>query len=138
MNKIAVENVVFCENVRPEMHGKHTLLGVSAPELNLSQIPGVISVAIWISGTPSGMGPFEADFRALDVDKNAIVSANMKGDIGGVGKISIVIGPMPLPINKAGDYIFEWNFDGKKWDKIGTLRINYMAPVVAVTPAPTA
>lgn len=135
MNKITVENVVFCENFRQEVGGKYTLLGVFAPELSVSEIPATISLAIWISGTPSALGAFTADFRTLDVDKKEVIKGKMDGEFSGSGKSSIVIGPMPLQIQKAGDYTFEWKFGGKEWDRIGALRIHYTGPNVTVSPA---
>jgi hypothetical protein len=125
MNKIAVENVAFCEDVRQEVGGKYTLLGVFAPELSVREIPATMSLAIWISGTPSQPGLFTADFRALDVDKNSVISGKMEGEFSSSGKSSVVIGPMPLPIQKEGEYTFEWKFADNKWEKIGTLRIHH-------------
>jgi hypothetical protein len=127
MNKITVENVAFCENVRQEVGGKYTLLGVFAPELSVIEIPATIVLAIWISGTPNAAGTFEADFRALGTDKISLISGKMEGEFSSTGKSSVVIGPMPLPIQKAGDYTFEWKFSDGKWEKIGTLRIHHVA-----------
>ena len=138
MKTFKIENVVFCETFRPEVGGKYTLLGASAPELTIAVLPAVISVSIWFSGTVSEAGPFEAEFRAFDVDKNAMLKATMKGAIAGTGVTSLAIGPMPLQIQKAGDYIFEWSVNGGKWGKIGKLRINYAAAVLATTPVPIA
>ena len=133
MNNIRIDNVVFCENARSEVGGKHTLLGVFASELHISAIPAVLSIAIWVSGTPLAAGPFEADFRVIDSKKNVLVKAKMGGDIGGTGKTALVIGPMPLSVNEEGNFTFEWNFGNKKWTKIGTLSIHLANPANAVT-----
>lgn len=136
MNKIKIENVVFCEDARPELGGKFTLLGVSSPELDIPVIPAHIKIAIWISGTAWREGSFDVDFRARDVGGNVVIKGNMKGNIEGTGKCSIVIGPMPLFVQKAGDFIFEWKFSDNRWNKIGILRVNYLAPDVEVRTVP--
>lgn len=128
MNKLKIENVIFCENIRAELDGKHTLLGASAPELNIMVLPATISVAVWISGTPSAVGPFEADFRILSVDKIELIKGKMNGEFHGTAKTSMVVGPMPLLVDKSGDYSFEWSFGDTKWDNIGVLRIHHVNP----------
>ena len=116
-----------------EVGGKYALLGAYAPELNISEIPATIPIALWISGTPSGIGSFEAEFRALGVNGDALVNGKMNGDFGALAKTSMVIGTLPLMISGGGDYTFEWNFGDTKWEKIGTLRIHH-APITVVNP----
>lgn len=138
MNKIKIENVVFCEDVRSEVGGKHTLLGVSGPELNIIEIPGLISVALWIHGRASNIGPIDIDFRVLDHKKQAKIKGRITGETGESHTCVFVIGPMPLHIQEAGDYIFEWRPDGMKWGKIAVLRINYVPQSEVVKAPPTA
>lgn len=138
MNKIKIENAVFCEDARQEIGGKYTLLGVGGSDLNISEIPAFIRVAIWIYGSASAEGKFEAEMRGLDVDKQPLVKVELKGQIDQSKKCALLLGPMPLQIKKAGNYIFEWRSGDKKWSKIGTLRLNYVPPSDVIKTAPTA
>ena len=126
MSKLNIENVIFCESVRPEIGGKHTLLGASAPELNIAEIPSNIFVAIWISGTPTNLGPFTSKFKAKDASGTNLIEADLNGEFTTLGKTSMVIGSFPLMINSEGVYSFEWNFDNTKWEKIGELLIHHV------------
>ena len=137
MNNLKIDSVVFCEGVRTELGGKHTLLGATAPELNISNLPAAIPVVIWISGTPSTAGPFEAEFRAVGEKRNVLVKAKLGGEIGGTGKVALVIGPMTLPVEVEGDFVFEWNFGAKKWTRIGKLRIQLAKNNAITNPSPS-
>ena len=138
MLEFKIENVAFCENARSEIGGKFTLLGVTAPELNMSTIPSVISIAIWISGVPSAPGPFQAEIRALDTEQNPLIKAMLKGVVSGGGRSSFVIGPMPIAINAVGNYTFEWKFEELDWAKIGFLEIKLDQNHPNVIPSSTA
>ena len=134
MNKLKVENIVFCESVRSEVGGKHTLLGAFAPELNIAEVPANILMAIWVSGTPSGIGQFDAEFRALGVDGTTLLNAQINGDFAALGKTSMIIGSFPLAVKEAGEYSFEWNFGNSKWDKIGKLLIHHTPASILSSP----
>lgn len=132
MNKFKVESVVFCEAIRQEIGNKHTLLGVSAPEVNISEIPATIPVALWISARPTSIGPFRIDFRVLDVDKKEIVKAEAGGEIAALGRMVLVLGPLPVNVVKPGDYEFAWAFGDDQWENIGTYKINLVEPEITV------
>lgn len=127
MNKLKIENVVFCEHIRAEVGGKHALLGVFAPELNIAELPSTVPMGIWISGTATGVGPFDGEFRALSPDRTKLIGAKLNGEFAGLAKTSIVIGNFPMTFTTAGEYVFEWNFGNTKWDKIGKLLIHHVS-----------
>lgn len=126
MTEIIAEDVVFCEGFRNEVGGKQTLFGVSAPEINISQLPAVLAYAVWISGRPSSIGSFNLEFRVRDEEGHDLVKGEMGGELNGLGLIAIPIGPFPLNIERQGNFIFEWCFDKVNWKTIGTLKINQM------------
>ncbi len=126
MIRLKVENFAFCEDARLEASGKHVLIGVSAPILNVAQMPANISIALWFSAIPSQTGTTEIDFRVRSPNKIVIVKGKMNVTISAISPASFVLGPMPLALGEAGDYSFDWSFDSKKWEKIGVLRINYV------------
>lgn len=134
MNEIIAQDVVFCEGFRNEIGGKHTLFGVSAPEINIPQLPAVIVYAVWISGKPTAIGTFNIEFRARNEDGLDLVMGKLGGETNGLGLLSIPIGPFPLSIEKQGDIIFEWSFDNVNWKKIGTLKINLLPLLTSETP----
>lgn len=125
MTKIAIDNVVICEDVRHELRGKFTIVGVSVPELNVVSFPANLRVALWVSGTPSELGEFDIAVRAINPDGKTIVEGGLKGEIKSLSKMSIVIGPMHLAAEKEGDYKFQWQFQGKKWSAIETLHLKH-------------
>jgi hypothetical protein len=131
VTEIRVEDVVFCEGFRNELGGKHTILGASAPEISTSQLPAVITAAVWISGRPSAIGPFSFEFRARDEKGHDLINGTLGGETYSLGLVAIPIGPFPLTIEKPGKVIFEWCFDKLNWTIIGTLKIDQtsMTPV---------
>lgn len=126
MTELIVEDIVFCEGFRNEIGGKHTLFGVSAPEINISQLPALVLYAVWISARPNSIGAFSLEFRARDEEGHDLVKGDLGGETHGLGLIAIPIGPFPLNIEKPGNFIFEWCFDKLNWKTIGTLKINYL------------
>lgn len=124
MTRITAKNVVICEDVRQEIRGKHILLGVSGPSLTIPTFPATIGVALWISGSAKERGPFEAVFQALDPDGNVAIKGSLIGEIARPGSSTVVIGPMPLNVTKAGDFRFQWKFGKEKWSTIETLTVS--------------
>jgi hypothetical protein len=123
MIKIHVENVVLCEDIREEVRGKYTLTGVSAPYLNVPQLPALIKIAVWISGKPTKQGQFKADFQVVDPNGSAVVKGIISGSAGTAAPATIAIGPRPIAIPVIGQYTIQWSFGGKKWDTIEILSI---------------
>jgi hypothetical protein len=124
VTEIIVEDVVFCEGFRNEVGGKHTLFGVTAPEINISQLPAMVLCAVWISGRPTAIGAFNLEFRARNEGGQDLIQGTLGGETNGLGLIAIPIGPFPLSIEKQGNVVFEWCFDNVNWRTIGTLKIN--------------
>ena len=135
MNKLKIENVVFCENIRAEIGGKHTLLGVFAPELNIIDIPSFIQIAIWVSGVPTGIGTFNGEFRVLSPDGSKLIGGQIVGDFALIAKTSMVLNAFPLQIDKAGAYSFEWNFGQTGWSEIGKVLIHHTPATAAIHPS---
>jgi hypothetical protein len=86
--------------------------------------------------TPSALGPFEVEFRALGTDGTVLVNGKINGDFGALAKTSMAIGTLPFLINNDGDYTFEWSFNKDRWDKIGILRIHHV-PTGSVVSLPS-
>lgn len=131
MIKLIVENVVFCEFVRAEQNGKYTLLGAAAPEWNIlpttsATEPAIVTVSVFVEGKPTATGPFSAEIRVIDAENKQVIRGSLAGDFSTSGATSVTLGPLPLQVEKEGDYLFEWNF-GNEWDEIGKLRITRKA-----------
>lgn len=65
MKSPKIENAAFFEDVRNEINGKQILLGVTAPEITVGQVPSVVALGIWIAVQPLDLGPFEEEFRVV-------------------------------------------------------------------------
>ena len=126
MNKLKIDAVVFCEHIRAEIGGKHALLGAYAPELNVAEFPSKMPMAIWISGTPTGLGPFESEFRALAPDGTKLIGGKINGEFQNLAYTSVVLGNFIISLPAAGDYKLEWKF-GNKWERIAMLRIHHVS-----------
>jgi hypothetical protein len=130
MSKVKIDNIVFCDHIRQEIGGKHTLLGVYAPELNIASFPAMIQVAIWMSVTPNKTGPFECEIRIKNPEQKEILNGKIQGEFKILAKTSLALPDMPIQITTAGDYSFNIKFsDEKKWEKISSIKINHTPPV---------
>jgi hypothetical protein len=134
VNKLIVQNWVFCEQAREEIGGKFTLLGAASPHLFTDKIPAQLITTLWISGEPSGIGPFEADIRVQDPKGNTIGSGNLRGDFASRLVTAMILGPLPLQAQEIGDYAFEWKF-GDQWELIAKLRIELKQTTARATPS---
>jgi hypothetical protein len=124
MSLVKIENVVLCEGCRYEVGGKHTLYGVIPPELDMSEFPGVILIAAWISISIQEVREFSGTFRVRDDAKKILTQANFKFGMTRLGMPSMVMGPVSLHIDKPGIVTFDWKIEGQNWQKIIELKIN--------------
>ncbi len=102
------------------------MLGVTAGEVNISEIPAVIPIAVWISARPESKGTFSISIRVLNVDKKEIVKGDVVGEVTSLTRTVLAFGPVPVSVEKPGDYDFEWSFGENAWEKIGTYRVNFV------------
>jgi hypothetical protein len=124
VTKFAIESAIFCEFVRPEVNGKYTLLGASAPFLKIQELPGTIMVSLFLVGTPDSIGDFKVQFRATDPAEKILVSGEVGGQFQGLESTSFAFGPFPLNIEQPGQHLFEWCFADGKWDAVAALTIS--------------
>lgn len=134
MSNFEIDNFVFCEQVRPEVGGRYTLLGATAPELNVdvhnidtsvspAPIP-LIPVSLFLIGTATAKGSFGAEIRVNSPKGEMIAGAKLQGDFNSSGPSSIGLGPFPIAASLQGEYVFEWKFGDNEWVKIATLKLN--------------
>jgi hypothetical protein len=127
---LEVESVVFCEAIRQEVGGKHILLGVTAPEVNVASIPAVIPLAVWLAVKPSESGVFELGFRILDVQKKPIIEGKVEGEFKDKSRTALAFGPFPIEVTEPGNFDFEWSLDESSWTKIASYSVNFVPTVV--------
>lgn len=132
MNRLTVQNWVFCEQARPEVGGKHTLLGVSAPQIFAESFPTIIAVTLWVSGVPTGLGPFSANVRVQDHEGKTLITGTLTGEFQSSALTSMIIGPMPISLEHADDFAFSWNF-GEEWEQIGVLSVGLQSNQYSLT-----
>jgi hypothetical protein len=119
-----IENVVFCDGIRFEIGGKHTLVGAFAPELNIQSIPSTIAIAIWMSIIPVEAGDLEAELKLKEPNGNENIILRMKASISIIAKTAIAIPQMPINILSTGIYKFYIRFGNSKWRSIGEIKMN--------------
>jgi len=82
MKKIKVRNAIFCEDIREEKSNKHILIGVFGGDINVSELPALVRLAIYteielkgdvpskvflkISGPGEGFAMMQAEPRIND------------------------------------------------------------------------
>lgn len=134
MNNFEIHNIIFCEQARPEVGGRYTLLGATAPELNVDipiydpsagppQRP-ILPISLFITGRAVEKGSFGFELRVNNPDGEKVSGAKLSGDFPLIGVSSIGFGPLPIPVTGAGDYVFEWNFGNDEWKHIASLKLN--------------
>jgi hypothetical protein len=130
VNELLVSSVVLCEATRLELGNKHTLLGATAPELDIAvtestTFPLFIQIALFIIGKPSSEGDFSAHLRILDVANNEVVKAKLDGVFSNRKSTSLAIGPMLIPLTSEGDCIVQWHFGDEQWKELQRIKFNF-------------
>lgn len=123
---LEVGSIVFCEAIRQEIGGKHILLGVTAPEVNVATIPAVIPLAVWLAIKPKDTAQFEIRIRILDTQKKPIVEGRLIGAFNNDSQVALAFGPFPIEVNEPGDFDFEWSVNEDNWTKIASYKVNFV------------
>lgn len=106
-----VTNAIFCEEVRSELGGKHTILGASAGTLNLPTA-GLIRVSAFIVIEPGKLGE---QMLKLDISfaGKPVASAEIELEVNALDEPAVIPLPsFPLPILENGVFAIDVTIDG--------------------------
>jgi hypothetical protein len=126
-----IENVVFCDGIRAEIGGKHLIIGAFAPELNVSEIPSIVPVGIWMSIAPTSIGDLEAEIKLKHPNGDENTVAKLKGSLTTIAKSALVLPQLPISVSAPGEYKFSIKFLGGKWQTLGVIKMNLTPAAVA-------
>lgn len=116
-------SVIFCDDIRQEVSGKHLIVGAYSGNLIPSGIPGTfpLSVLIKIQGL-EGRHRFVLRLLAPDGSESARIEDDL--DVpNSLGGFPIVFVGAPMTITKSGEIVLEMSMDSEPPQKIGTLTV---------------
>lgn len=118
---IKVLSAVLCDEVRREQSGKDILIGVYGGEIILNNIPGPISVSLWLSLEIPHKGDFVAEIRVVNAENKEL--ARLKAEFGISGQYShssFYTPRMRLDIEKPTSLKFQCRLDAERWKTVLT------------------
>lgn len=107
-------DIVFCDDIRFEVTGKHTLVGTYCSDLRISEAPATVPIWCWLrlSGAKVGNHTFELTIKSPD----GKIANGANGSLEIIdSKFSVPLPVGPFPINIMGEGQIEASFaiDGK-------------------------
>jgi hypothetical protein len=90
---IRVGNAVVCENIRQELYGKHSLLGVFSGDVLIDRIDAVLSIAIYIELFAINVGKIDLEL-IISYDNVDLVKVTSEFDYQDVRNPAIIASPV--------------------------------------------
>ncbi len=116
---------VFCDDIRQEITGKHILIGVYGADLVPSILPTAFPIAIWIRVW--GLQPGNHQFEMFLIDPSGReagkLSAETNVETSDAPTVFAMSG-IPIELQKAGDIIVQFAFDGGDLIEVGRLKVS--------------
>lgn len=109
---LRVDNFVLCEEVRAELGGKYTLLGVMPGDFNVAFVPGVVKVTFYVEFYLDVEG---AVALPLIVKFNGVPMARIDGSIDVNSPKDVIVIPLPsfpLTITGPGELTVDMEYAG--------------------------
>jgi hypothetical protein len=110
---------VLCDDVRAEIGGKETIVGVYTAGMIVPMIPWFGLVCIWMAVIWSGDGQLELEVRVTDPTNEVI------GSIGGTGtavwqgiESTLTFRGLTLQLEREGILNIEWRSGNSNWQRI--------------------
>jgi hypothetical protein len=123
---------IFCEEVRTEAGGKHTLLGAFAGDLHISSFPAQIRLAIYGVVSFDEVGHHKLQWRLM-LGKEVAASAEAEADVK-PGFANIVVVPMGLlQVEKPSELRFEMSIDGGRFTDLVAAKL-FLPPDAPTSP----
>lgn len=122
-----VEAVVICEDVRQEVTGKHTLIGVFGGDMILSRLPLNLRIAWWLQvGAEAGV--YTLQFRALGPGEAQLFEANVQMQANDSRTSGLALPPVQVQLQREGELQLQWrdaapNAPDAPWTTIKTVNV---------------
>ena len=110
-----IKNSLLCEDIREEKTGKRTLVGVYSGDVDISEIPGTMAIALYTEIEILIPGNYELSLRLSGPgDHSATLKANLALDK--INKFAILATPrIDILVDRDGTLKFEISTDGEDW-----------------------
>lgn len=114
--QIRIKSAILCEEVRAEVGGKHTLLGVFSGNINVSKFPASIRLAMYFELETSEEAVFTSKIRIKYGNKDPVVG---DAEIRATEKTAALVTPMMnLSAEEEGDFVTEISFGDDQWQEV--------------------
>lgn len=114
-----IKNVIVCEDIREELRGKHSLIGVySGDEIQISQIPGNIAISCFIEVKVNISGAYDMNLRLRGPGKHsALLKARL--NFHEVGKLAVIPTPrLDIRVDREGIFKIDIGSTELGWTNI--------------------
>jgi len=129
---INVRHCVLCDDVRLEVGGKETIVGVYTAGMTVPRIPWLGLVCVWMAVIWSGDGQLELEVRVSDPTNEVIGSVGGRGIAVWQGiESSLTFRGLTLDVKREGILNIEWRAGSAGWECIRQF------PVFVIRPSPT-
>jgi hypothetical protein len=116
---ISIRHCVLCDDVRLEVGGKETIVGVYTAGMTVPTIPWIGLVSVWMAVIWSGDGQLELEVRVSDPTNQVI------GSVGGLGtsvwqgiESTLTFRGLTLNVEREGILNIEWRMGRGGWQQI--------------------
>jgi hypothetical protein len=110
---LRIGNVILCEDVRQEMLGKHSLLGVISGDILVPVFEDYIKIAVYVELLAVELGEKEAELTIQYLDK-MLAKISAKFDFKDLRAPAAIVTPgFPLKLEGPGQIIIDVRCEGK-------------------------
>jgi hypothetical protein len=127
---------LFCDDIRYENNGKQILIGVYTGDILISQIPAIISLAVWIAfeRINDTTGELPVEFRMINTQGNSLgygsATLHLTSDLHDG---AIALPGLPLQLQQPDTLTFQLKQADDRWESIRSTHVR-LAPTSATAP----
>jgi hypothetical protein len=110
---LRVGNAIVCENIRQELHGKHSLIGVFSGDILINTFDVMLQVAVYIEFIADELGKVQVEL-IVSYDHKDRVKINAEFDYKDVRDPAVIASPsISIPIERGASIIVTATCNGK-------------------------
>ena len=118
---INISHAIACDDIRQEVTGKYILIGVYSGNMGLPFFPNMVTLGFWVLAKPSQKGDYDVQLRVQDTGGKEVTCGHMIIHVDHVGDSSLVLPPMPIPLEKPGEIALQYREGDGEWKTICSL-----------------
>jgi uncharacterized protein DUF6941 len=126
--QVEVVAALICDDVRKEIGGKETVVGIYIGNIIVPDFPANLLLCLWLLIKLKGSGTLKMKFRVVGTDDNHYVSFDGQADIGpGRNTGALPLPRFPVSLGKEALLRFEWQLNGSDWQTLATKEVRRQA-----------